>query len=197
MSTFEYSFTAFDDFPGHRNNSSKRALEDIVEPFSSAGVKIVHRNIIKASVLDTSIIIRNIYSSLRDRALTFPERKQVVIHLAEDTNIENCEIIVGAQNIVNTIHDDKGHALQNSPINQLLGRSHILNSQLIPMLSELPVSQTNLCGTSIENYLYYLSLTESYNCGIYSLLMCLPPNNPDSADLLMELCVKINDLIPS
>lgn len=197
--TYEYSFTAFDDIPNRTENSSKETLLDLNDEFKHAGIDLVHTNLIKHSIVDAPKINRNIILSLIERSQTYPDRKQVLIHLVENPYNSSYQIVEGAinQSLIN--NDCRGIVEHTEAVNRNLPIDHILKTHLVGYLRLTYKNLIEIGERGLSNYLYYSSLQDSQNFGVYPLLVFLPSRNEvsikENTDLLIQLCVSINELV--
>lgn len=201
----EFSFTAFEDFDPLPKSKSNMLLEILPDALRTRGIPVVYFNSIKMGALDSFICTRNLHKGLADRIQTFPQIKEVVIHLSD--NIASSQYLIQdrARNEASFTTDVHGFVPSKSQINPNCPLSHTLTTPIsIPAVTSLiPFPKITILDHEklfVDNYIYYCSLTRGCNSGVIPILVYIPfdlQNLGEGTEFLINLCQAIRTTLIS
>jgi hypothetical protein len=168
MEYIEFSFIGFEDSVVYNPSVSKSMVLSMQKNLK---FPVLYTSITQLSGLDCRDTISNLEYGLKVRLSEFPLRKQVVIILYDNINIEKCCIQTKSYNNATFTSD-----LRNwRPKNEKIKKSHELNSILsssTPPIDDF--EELKIQSKYLDNYIYYLSIKKLQKIGCYCLLVYLP-----------------------
>lgn len=195
----EFSFTAFDDFPALKDSKSKYVLQNIADHMRNKGYSVVYSCLIKMAALDAGVSTKNIHRGLADRIATFPNKRQVIIHMFDNLSNQEYFIQDRARNEASFTTDIRNYRPRKEPINKASPISHTLSTSLNAeylksKLTSYPLQLLDHEKLYLDNFIYYSSLLRSANSGAIPLLVYIPHNLGDlqqATNFILELCKEI------
>ena len=199
----EFSITAFDDFPALKENKSKEILLRAPEVLRNNNYSVVYSSLIRMAALDASSSTKNIHRGLAERIQTFPDRKQVLIHLFD--NISGADYLMQdrARNEASFTTDIRNYRPRQEPINNKCAISHTLTTSLngVLLCSRMQAYKCILLDHEklyLDNYIYYSSLMHGVHSGVRTLLVYVPydlQSSDQGLQFLQDLCHEISKII--
>ena len=198
----EFSITAFDDFPALKDSRSKQIAMNASENLRNSGFPVVYSMIIRMAALDASISTKNIHRALGERKSTFPDRRQVVIHLFDNLSGPEYLIQDRARNEASFTTDIRNHRPKQEPINNKLPITQTLSTAIdvVALQSKLAAYNCILLDHEklyLDNYIYYSSLLHGVHSGAIPILVYIPHNLSIQQGLqfLTDLCRELSLIV--